>query len=70
MTRKILRTTEAAEYIGLSPATLEKRRLDGRGPLFLRLGGRSVGYAVEDLDAWIAAQKRRHSTSEPTTAAV
>ncbi len=58
MERRILRTPEAAEYVGLSPATLEKQRLIGEGPRFIRLGNRAVGYDVCDLDAWIEAQRR------------
>lgn len=56
-TKRVLRTSEAAEYVGLSPSTLEKRRQTGRGPRFVRLGGRAVGYAIEDLNAWIDNQR-------------
>jgi len=56
-TRRVFRTPEAAAYCGLSPSTLEKRRLTGNGPRFIRLGGRSVGYRLDDLDRWIDAQR-------------
>lgn len=62
--RRILRTPEAAAYVGLSVSTLEKKRLDGSGPLFVHLGGRAVGYDLADLDEWIDRQ-RRTSTSDP-----
>ena len=55
--RKVFRTPEAAEYCGLSPSTLEKRRLTGNGPRFIRLGGRAVGYRIDDLDRWIDGQR-------------
>ncbi len=58
MTNRILRTPEAAQYVALSRSTLEKMRLSGEGPPFLRLGRRSVGYDVRDLDSWIDAQRR------------
>jgi predicted DNA-binding transcriptional regulator AlpA len=61
--RRVLRTPAAAEYIGLGVPTLEKKRLTGDGPRFIRLGARAVGYDVIDLDAWIEQQKVR-STSE------
>jgi len=63
-TQRILRTPDAARYVGLSAATLEKRRLVGDGPRFIRLG-RAVGYDVRDLDAWLDGQ-REHTpvTSE------
>ena len=50
---RILRTPGAAGYVGLSPSTLEKKRLTGDGPAFIRLGGRAIGYDVRDLDAWL-----------------
>jgi predicted DNA-binding transcriptional regulator AlpA len=52
---RIFRTPGAAGYVGLSPSTLEKKRLTGGGPAFIRLGGRAVGYDVRDLDAWLDA---------------
>ena len=55
--KRILRTREAAAYIGLAAATLEKRRVAGEGPRFIRLGGRSIGYAIEDLDEWLDRQR-------------
>ena len=64
VSKKILRTHEAAEYVGLRPSTLEKRRLLGDGPRFVRLGGRAVGYPVEELDRWLESLHRCSSTSE------
>ena len=63
MPKRIVRTREAAEYVGLSASTLEKRRLSGDGPRFVRLGGKAIGYDLKDLDEWIDRQ-RRMSTSE------
>jgi predicted DNA-binding transcriptional regulator AlpA len=54
---RVLRTPGAAAYVGLSASTLEKRRLSGGGPRFIRLGGRAVGYDLRDLDAWLDAQR-------------
>ena len=50
---RIVRTPGAAEYTGLAESTLEKLRLTGGGPLFIRLGGRAIGYDLRDLDAWL-----------------
>lgn len=58
-----LSTPAAAEYLGLSPATLETMRSRGGGPPFVKLGRRVV-YQREDLDAWLDERKRR-STSDP-----
>ena len=57
MARRILRTREAAEYVGLASSTLEKMRLGNGGPRFIRLGGRAVGYDIRDLDAWLDEQR-------------
>jgi len=57
----------AADFLGLSPKTLERFRVEGRGPAFLKLGRRVV-YSRDDLVKWAEAQ-RRHSTSDPGPAA-
>jgi hypothetical protein len=59
---RLLRTTEAGLFLGLSGRTLEKHRLYGSGPVYRKIGGRVV-YAVEDLQAW-ADRARQTSTAE------
>jgi len=44
----------AARYLGLSKSTLDKMRVEGRGPRYLKIGGR-VFYRPADLDAYIEA---------------
>ena len=61
--KRILRTPDASLYLGIARSTLEKARLTGTGPRFVRMG-RSVGYDLADLDAWVESRKRA-STSEP-----
>jgi predicted DNA-binding transcriptional regulator AlpA len=55
-----------AQYLGgekpLSIKTLQRWRLDGRGPQFIKIG-RLVRYSQESLDQYLAGQVRR-STSE------
>ncbi len=63
--QRYLRTPEAARLLGLSAATLEKHRVYGTGPTFLKLGGRVV-YTVDALTAW-AAQGSRNSTHDTGT---
>jgi predicted DNA-binding transcriptional regulator AlpA len=58
----VVDTEGAAARTGLSVATLEKKRVHGDGPPFLKLG-RSVRYRLADLDAWMAG-KVVGSTSE------
>jgi excisionase family DNA binding protein len=59
----LLRTPEAADYLTIAGSTLEKLRLYGRGPRFVRVGTRAIRYRREDLDAWLTECARR-STSE------
>ena len=66
--RRILRTAAASEYVGLAKSTLEKLRVVGGGPRFLRLGGRAIGCDVRDLDAWLDEQ-RADTESDPRDAA-
>lgn len=56
-------TVKAAEFLGLSPKTLNKLRCVGGGPEYHKLG-RCVRYTREDLERW-AQQGRRLSTSDP-----
>lgn len=60
--RRFLDNDAAAEYLCLSPRTLEKLRVIGDGPAFRKLGRRVV-YALEDLDIW-ADRRRQESTSD------
>ena len=61
-----LNTREAAAHLGLSTRTLDRYRVSGDGPVFLKFGGR-VRYLREDLDDW-ARTRRRKSTSDDGTA--
>ncbi len=61
-----LNTREAAAWLGLSPKTLERYRVSGEGPDFLRIGYR-VRYLLEDLEKWASA-RRWTSTSEERAA--
>ena len=58
----LLTTRQAAEYLNISPKTLEKYRLVGGGPQFIKIG-KAVRYSLVDLDDWIK-QHKYASTSE------
>ena len=60
---RLLRTKEAARFLGISIRTLEKHRTYGTGPSYRKLGGRVV-YAIEDLQTW-ADRGLVSSTSDP-----
>jgi len=53
----MLKTNEAANFLGVSASWLNKSRMGGSGPVYLKLGG-AVRYAQPDLEAWLAAQRR------------
>lgn len=52
-----LKTEEAARYLGKSASWLNKSRLNGTGPTYLKIGG-NVRYAHADLDAFLAKSRR------------
>jgi excisionase family DNA binding protein len=58
----LLTQNQVAERISVSVRTLERFRVSGDGPRFVK-AGRLVRYRVEDVDAWVNARVR-HSTSE------
>lgn len=58
LTRPVLTTAEAADYLGLPKGTLEVWRSRARkgGPPFVRLG-RTIRYRVAALDAFLLEQE-------------
>lgn len=69
MIDQLLTNDQTAELLSLSPRTLEKMRVSGDGPPFIKLGRlRAVRYRESDLQAWIEGRVRR-STSDPGVAA-
>lgn len=52
-----LTTKEAANYIRKSVSWLNKSRMTGTGPVYLKPSG-SILYLVSDLDAWLNASRR------------
>jgi excisionase family DNA binding protein len=52
---RLLTQPEAARLLRLSERTLERLRVAGGGPLYVK-AGRAVRYREADLEAWIAAR--------------
>jgi hypothetical protein len=52
--RRRLRRPQAAAYIGVATATLDKWATERRGPVFKKAGGRVTVYDTADLDAFLA----------------
>ena len=61
MPAKNLRTKEAANYTGLSSSLLEKLRVFGGGPAYLKIG-RAVVYNTADLDLWLSGHRCAHTS--------
>jgi predicted DNA-binding transcriptional regulator AlpA len=60
---RYLTNTEAADFLTLSPKTLNKLRVIGGGPRFRKLG-RRVAYKLADLEEW-ATRRVCETTSDP-----
>lgn len=61
----MLRTPQAAEYLGVSAATLCKWRVFGGGPRYKKLG-RAVVYDPVELRDWLDARSKVSTSAEPT----
>lgn len=55
-----LKDREAAEFLGMSLTWLRHSRMDGTGPVYLKIG-RSVRYRTEDLEAWLLKHQRQNT---------
>jgi predicted DNA-binding transcriptional regulator AlpA len=60
--RRMLSVEEAAHYLGVSVSWLNKSRCRGDGPPHHKIGRRVV-YALADLDAFLAQQRRCHTSA-------
>ncbi len=64
MGNQLLTTQEAASYLGVSKAFLERDRWAGAQIPFVQIGARAVRYERATLEEYVR-QRRRQSTSEP-----
>ena len=62
-TTTLLNTIEAARYLGLSKAFLERDRWAGARVPFIKIGARAVRYRLQDLEHYIESCIRK-STSD------
>lgn len=63
MKTQLLKTKQAAEYLGLSKAFLERDRWAGAKVPFIKIGDRAVRYRIDDLNTYIESRTRK-STSD------
>ena len=62
--KKMLSTSELAEYLGVAPQAIYDLRCDGRGPRAVHVG-RELRYRVSEIEAWL----ERMSEPEPAPGA-
>jgi predicted DNA-binding transcriptional regulator AlpA len=62
MNSKLLNQKQVAEIIGFSEAWLERKRWEGDGIPYRKLG-RSVRYDERDVADWVEAHSKQKSTS-------
>jgi len=67
-TGRLLTPDEAGAMLGLSKQRLALWRVTGDGPIFRKLGRRTVRYSEADIQSWLATRSRR-STSDANAAA-
>ena len=63
MVKEVFNEKEAADYLCLSPKTLQKWRYVGGGPEYRLVGHRRVVYLLKDLRSFLDL-RIRHSTSQ------
>lgn len=54
----LLNTADAANYLTVSKAFLERDRWAGAKVPFIKIGSRAVRYRVSDLEAYVESQVR------------
>ena len=65
---ELIPETEAADFLDLTPRSMQAMRQRGGGPKFIRLSSRCIRYTRTLLKAWADA-RMRSSTSDPGQAA-
>jgi hypothetical protein len=68
MTTRLLNVKEAADYLRCGVSTLNKLRVSGGGPMYIKMHGR-VLYKIDDLDRYIAQHRIRSTAQEKHKAA-
>jgi predicted DNA-binding transcriptional regulator AlpA len=63
---QIVNTKVAAAIADMSPRTLERKRVSGTGPKFLKLG-KSVRYRISDIEDWLIANEHTSTSSVVVT---
>jgi hypothetical protein len=65
---QILNVIQAADYTSISKSSLDKLRVYGGGPLYIKVGARVI-YDRIDLDTWLIGKKIANTSQASTVAA-
>ena len=60
MTTRLIKQSEAAAYLGLSEATLERDRWRGGNIPYIRVGPRSIRYSLDQLEEYVQSRTVRN----------
>lgn len=63
----IINVKAAAQHTGQPKSTLDKFRVYGGGPLYIKVGAR-VYYDTVDLDSWLASKKVANTSQQQVAA--
>jgi predicted DNA-binding transcriptional regulator AlpA len=68
MTDRLLTTKDAAAFLGVSAAFLERDRWANVEVPYVRVGSRAVRYQLSELEAYVNSNRRRptRSSERPT----
>lgn len=58
---RLINEHEAASFIGHSVRTLQKWRVTGQGPKYVRISARSIRYRRRELINWCEVRLQRHT---------
>ena len=62
--RRIVRLDEVCALVGLARSTIYAKVSAGSFPPQIRLGSRSVGWRLADIDKWLTAPERKWDPAE------
>ena len=62
----LLSRKQAADFLGISPRTMEKWAVVGGGPNFLKIG-KKVMFSQQDILTWIDSRKYSHTNCNIST---
>jgi predicted DNA-binding transcriptional regulator AlpA len=60
----LLTDVQLAAHLGIGRSTLQKMRLSGSGPVYIKIGRKVTRYRMSDVQVWLAARERK-STADP-----